>query len=292
MANGEVIELPQGRHLPAAVALPAPARPTSAPRRTDVDPWGRSESARSLARRVLQPVYDRWFRVTWEGLEHLPATGGALLVANHAGALPPDAPAIMHGIEQELGRPVYGLGHDLFRTVPFVGTAWQRMGGVVGHPDNAFRLLHDDGQLVLVFPEGAKGPGKPVSQRYQLRRFGRGGFVEIAMRAGAPVIPIAVVGAEEAMPVVWNAGRLARRVGLPYLPVTLNHLLLGPVLGSVAYLPAKFRIRVLEPVHLQALPGQERYSRAKVMEASDLVRERIQLALYDMLRERRSIWFG
>jgi 1-acyl-sn-glycerol-3-phosphate acyltransferase len=240
----------------------------------------------------MQPLYDRWFRVEWEGLEHLPATGGALLVANHGGALPPDAPVIMHGIEQELARPVYGLGHDLFRTVPFVGTAWQRMGGVVGHPDNAYRLLHDDGQLVLVFPEGAKGPGKPVGERYQLRRFGRGGFVEIAMRAGVPVVPIAVVGAEEAMPVLWNAGKVARRVGLPYLPVTLNHLLFGPVLGTVAYLPAKFRVRVLEPVTFDVPPDQERYRRAKVLEASDLVRERIQLALYDLLRERRSVWFG
>jgi 1-acyl-sn-glycerol-3-phosphate acyltransferase len=290
--NGDVIELPQGRHLPVAAPRSEPAAPTTAPRRTDVDAWGRSESARGLARRMLQPVYDHWFRVEWEGLEHVPTSGGALLVANHAGALPPDAPVIMHGIEEQLGRPVYGLGHDLFRTLPFVGTAWQRMGGVVGHPDNAYRLLHDDGQLVLVFPEGAKGPGKPASQRYQLRRFGRGGFVEIAMRAGVPVIPVAVVGAEEAMPVLWNAGQVARRVGVPYLPVTLNHLLFGPVLGSVTYLPAKFRLRVLEPVQLNVPPGQERYSRAKVMEASDLVRDRIQLALYDLLRERRSVWFG
>jgi 1-acyl-sn-glycerol-3-phosphate acyltransferase len=112
------------------------------------------------------------------------------------------------------------------------------------------------------------------------------------MRAGVPVIPVAVVGAEEAMPVLWNAGQVARRVGVPYLPVTLNHLLFGPVLGSVTYLPAKFRLRVLEPVQLNVPPGQERYSRAKVMEASDLVRDRIQLALYDLLRERRSVWFG
>ena len=297
MAKGEVIELPYGRHLPLAVppqGSPAevPPAPITAPRLSDVDSWGRSERARELARRMLQPLYDRWFRVTWEGLEHIPVEGGALLVANHGGALPPDAPVIMHGIEQELGRAVYGLGHDLFRTLPAMGTAWQRMGGVVGHPDNAFRLLHDDGQLVLVFPEGAKGPGKPVSQRYQLRRFGRGGFVEIAMRAGVPVVPIAVVGAEEAMPVVWNAGRVARRVGMPYLPVTVNHLLFGPVVGSVAYLPAKFTLRVLEPIRFTVPPDQERYSRARVMEASDLVRERIQHALFDMLRERRSIWAG
>ena len=292
MTKGEVIELPYGRHLPLAMPPQVPSTPNTASRLSDVDSWGRSERARELARRLLQPLYDRWFRVTWEGLENIPGSGGALLVANHAGALPPDAPVIMHGIEQELGRAVYGLGHDLFRTMPAVGTAWQRMGGVVGHPDNAYRLLHDDGQLVLVFPEGAKGPGKPATERYQLRRFGRGGFIEIAMRAGVPVVPIAVVGAEEAMPVVWNAGRVARGVGLPYLPVTLNHLLFGPIVGSVAYLPAKFRLRVLEPVRLSVPPDQERYSRARVMEASDLVRDRIQLALFDLLRERRSVWLG
>jgi 1-acyl-sn-glycerol-3-phosphate acyltransferase len=292
VAKGEVIELQQPRHLPVAAPSVAPAVPATGTRRSDVDAWGRSESARALARRALGPVYNRWFRVEWDGLEHVPTSGGALLVANHAGALPPDAPVIMHGIEEELGRAVYGLGHDLFRTLPFLGTAWQRMGGVVAHPDNACRLLHEDGQLVLVFPEGAKGPAKPASQRYQLRRFGRGGFVEIAMRAGVPVVPIAVVGAEEAMPVLWDAGRVAKRFGLPYLPVTLNHLLLGPVLGSVAYLPAKFRLRVLEPIHIDVPPGQDRYSRARVMEASDLIRERIQLALYDMLRERRSVWVG
>ena len=89
-----------------------------------------------------------------------PKTGGALLVANHAGAIPPDAPSIMHGIEKELGRPVYGLAENLFRTMPVVGTLWSRSGGVAAHPDNAYRLLHDEEQLVLVFPEGTKGTGK------------------------------------------------------------------------------------------------------------------------------------
>ena len=90
----------------------------------------------------------------------------------------------MHGIETELLRPVYGLAENLFRSLPVLGTLWSRAGGVPAHPDNAYRLLHDDRQLVLVFPEGTKATGKLVRDRYQLRRFGRGGFVEIAMRAG------------------------------------------------------------------------------------------------------------
>ena len=234
-----------------------------------------------------------WFRVEWEGLEKIPRSGGALLVSNHAGAVPSDAPMIMHGIEQELGRKVYGLADYWFRGVPFLGTGWSRSGGVPAHPDNAHRLLHDEQQLALVFPEGAKGPSKLYRDRYDLRRFGRGGFVETAMRAGAPVVPLAVVGAEESMPILTRmpAG-ISRRLGLPYLPLTLNHLLLGPVLGTVVWLPAKFRIRVLDPVTFDVAPNLERYPRSRIMEAAESIRLDIQENLYDMLRHRRSPWFG
>src|SRR5690606_24635473 len=174
------------------------------------------------ARRLYDPIYSKWFRAEWEGLEKIPEDGGALLVANHAGAIPSDAPAIMHGIETELGRPVYGLADHLFKALPVVGVLWSRVGGVVAHPDNAYRLLREQQQLVLVFPEGSTGPGKHYSQRYRLRRFGRGGFVEIAMRAGVPVVPIAVVGAEESMPIIWKSNLAAKLTGLPYFPVTAN----------------------------------------------------------------------
>ncbi len=260
-------------------------------RRQDVDHWGRSESARKRAARLYEPIYSKWFRAELSGIENVPTTGGALLVANHAGALPPDAPLIIHGVEKEVGRPVYGMAEHLFRSVPFVGTAWARGGGVAGHPENAHRLLHDEGQLALVFPEGAKGPGKKFTERYQLARFGRGGFVEVAMRAGVPIIPIAVVGAEEAMPNITTLPRLAKIVGLPFVPVTPQMLVLGP-LGVLAYAPAKFEVRFLEPVEFADKPNLPRYSRARVMEHADQIRDQIQAELYDMLRERRSVWFG
>ncbi|GIU89085.1 MAG: hypothetical protein KatS3mg010_0184 [Acidimicrobiia bacterium] len=212
-------------------------------------------------------------------------------MSNHAGAIPSDAPAIMHGIETELGRPVYGLAEYLFRALPVVGTLWSRVGGVPAHPDNAYRLLHDEQQLALVFPEGTKGTGKHYSERYRLRRFGRGGFVEIAMRAGVPVIPIAVVGAEESMPIVFKSNRLAKLLNIPYFPVTANMLLLGPA-GLLTYFPAKFRIRVLPPVHFDVPPNQERYSRSRVMDEAERIRRMVQDALYEMLRTRRSVWFG
>jgi 1-acyl-sn-glycerol-3-phosphate acyltransferase len=257
-----------------------------------VDEWGRSERTRRLIRRLEAPFYERWFRVEWEGLDKIPRAGGALLIANHAGAIPSDAPMIMHGIEEELGRPVYGLADNWFRTVPVVGTVWSRGGGVPAHPDNAHRLLRDQGQLALVFPEGVKGPSKVVSERYRLRRFGRGGFVETAMRASVPVIPIAVVGAEESMPILYKSQSVARMLRIPYLPVTANHLIFGPVLGTVLYLPAKFRLRVLDPVSFDVEPGLERYPKGRVMEAAEAIRQNMQENLYEMLAKRRSIWFG
>ena len=260
------------------------------PRRSDVDEWGRSEHMREIARQVYGPMYRSWHRVEWEGLEKIPTDGGALLVSNHAGAIPADAPAIMHGIEEELGRPVYGLADEIFKAMPVIGTMWSRVGGVLAHPDNAYRLLREQKQLALVFPEGTKGTGKLYSNRYQLARFGRGGFVQIAMRAGVPVVPIAVVGAEEAMPTLFKINPLAKALGVPYVPITANMLALGP-LGLLPF-PAKIRIRVLDPVAFDVEPDQPRYSRSLIMDESERIRQLIQEALHDMLRRRESIWFG
>jgi 1-acyl-sn-glycerol-3-phosphate acyltransferase len=285
---------------PASVALvPVPKADEESdlpdPRRSDVDEWGRSEHMREIARTVYAPLYERWHRVEWEGFEHIPTTGGALLVSNHAGAVPADAPAIMHGIETQLGRPVYGLADEIFKQLPVVGTLWSRVGGVLAHPDNAYRLLREQQQLALVFPEGTKGTGKTFGERYQLRRFGRGGFVQIAMRAGVPIIPIAVVGAEEAMPILWKSPQLAKLLGVPYVPLTANMLAFGPLLGPLGAmldLPSKIRIRVLPPVHFDVEPDQPRYSRSRIMDESEHIRQAIQEALYEMLRARRSVWFG
>lgn len=279
-------------HSLALVPVPAPPDATELddPRRSDVDEWGRSERTREMVRRIYDPLYRSWHRVEWEGLDRIPTTGGALLVSNHAGAIPSDAPAIMHGIETELGRPVYGLADEMFKRMPVVGTMWSRAGGVLAHPDNAYRLLREQDQLALVFPEGTKGTGKTYSERYQLRRFGRGGFVQIAMRAGVPIIPIAVIGSEEAMPTLWKSPQLAKLLGVPYVPITANMLALGP-LGMLAF-PAKIKIRVLEPVHLDVEPDQPRYSRSRIMDVAEAIRQQIQEALFDMLRSRRSIWFG
>ena len=269
-------------YLPVAARRPGPAEPeTDEARRSDVDEWGRSEHMRAIVRRLYDPMYRYWFRVEWEGLEKIPTEGGALLIANHAGAIPADAPAIMHGIETELGRPVYGLADYFFRTLPGVGTMWSRTGGVPAHPDNAYRLLHDQGQLALVFPEGTKATSKTYSDRYRLRRFGRGGFVEIAMRAGVPIIPIAVVGAEEAQPVFARLNLLRRLTRLPYVPVT-------PPLP----LPAKFRIRFLEPVWTAEFGDAPWEDQGLVQALSHDIRALIQENLFEMVAARRSVWLG
>lgn len=288
---------PVGRSTSVALVPVPPAEGTAElddPRRSDVDEWGRSEHMREIARRIYRPLYETWHRVEWEGLDKIPEHGGALLVSNHAGAIPADAPAIMHGIEIELGRPVYGMADEMFKRLPVVGTMWSRVGGVLAHPDNAYRLLREQGALALVFPEGTKGTGKTYGERYQLARFGRGGFVQIAMRAGVPVIPIAVVGSEEATPILWKSSALAKLLGLPYFPITANMLAYAPLgpLGAAIALPAKIKIRVLDPVVFDVEPDQPRYSRSMVMDESEHIRQLIQEALYDMLRQRQSVWFG
>jgi 1-acyl-sn-glycerol-3-phosphate acyltransferase len=271
---------------------PAPAAPrVDGERLSDVDEWGRSQHLRDILAKLYDPLYERWFRVEWEGFDKIPRTGGALMVANHAGAIPLDAPSIMHGIERELHRPVYGLADDVFKRIPLVNLGWSRLGGVQAHPENAYRLLREQQQLVMVFPEGSKGPGKLYRERYQLRRFGRGGFVQIAMRAGVPIIPLAIVGNEETMPIVFKIPALAKALGLPYAPITANMLALGP-LGALVPFPAKMRIRVLDPVDLDVLPDQPRYSRSRIMDTSEDIRHAIQAELYDMLRHRQSVWFG
>ena len=237
----------------------------------DVDPWGRSVRTRRLVRRVTAPVYRGWFRAEMHGLDRIPSQGGALLVANHAGALPVDAPLLMHGIESATGRPVYGLHHWMLREAPWLGTFLARNGGVVANPGNAHRLLAEDGQLVLVFPEGTKGTMKSYSQRYVLQRFGRGGFIDVAMRAGVPVVPIAVTGTEEAMPTLFSVP-LGDQVRVP---VTLNAVLFGPIGGLIPF-PVKIEAHVLEPVRFDVPPDLETYSRRLVADGAAQVRSRLQ----------------
>ena len=224
-----------------------------------LDDWGRSERVFDALQPVLDFYYRYWFRVEVEGIENVPSEGGALLTSNHSGALPPDAPMIMQAIRHEHAspRPVYMLAEHWFKGYPGVGMLTNKIGVVPAHPANAQRLLADEERLALVFPEGQKGSRKLYWQRYRLRRFGRGGFVRTAMRAGVPIVPIAVVGAEDAMPIFAHVPLLQRLTGLIYFPVNHAFPHFGLAAGAM-YLPAKFKIRFLEPVDLSGLLGRRR----------------------------------
>ena len=284
----------------ARAALPAPA-PSDDPRHhlpaiepdRRISDWGRSERIEGLVDRTLvEFLYHYWFRCEVEGIEHVPPTGGALLVANHGGALPPDASMIAKAIKEEHSRPrpLHLTVEHFFKGYPFLSMFVTKIGGVPAHPANVHRLLHDEQQLVLVFPEGAKGTEKLFKDRYKLRRFGRGGFVEAAARAGVPIVPVAVVGAEEAMPTIAQVGLLKRLTGLIYFPITPLFPHLG-LLGA-AYLPAKFRIRFLPPLRTDRLAGEALDDRGLLQEIADEIRGRIQDEVLDIIGDRRSVWLG
>src|SRR3954449_12139778 len=268
-----------------------------APIETDrqVTDWGRSERVEGFFDRTLIDFYyNLWFRCEVEGIEHVPDTGGALLVSNHSGALPPDAPMIAKAIKEEHPhpRPLHLTVEHFFKGYPGLSMLIPKIGGVPAHPANVHRLLCDEQQLVLVFPEGRKGSEKLYKERYRLRRFGRGGFVEAAMRAGAPIVPVAVVGAEEAMPIFAHVSALQKLTGLIYFPITPTFPHLG-LLGALGYLPAKFKIRFLPPVPTDDL-GEERpwEDQALVQTIAHDIRATIQDELFDMVGQRRSVWFG
>jgi 1-acyl-sn-glycerol-3-phosphate acyltransferase len=280
--------------------VPAPLVPAGDLRRhlPGVEPdrrlndWGRSERVEGVFDATLVEFFYRyWFRVEVEGIENLPGTGGAMLVSNHSGALPPDAAMIARGIREEHPHPrqLHITVENFFRGYPGFSMLIPKIGCVTAHPANVHRLLYDEEQLVLVFPEGRKGTEKLYKDRYRLRRFGRGGFVDAAMRARAPIVPVCVVGAEEAAPVFAQLGLFKRLTGLLYFPITPTFPHLG-LLGMLGYLPAKFKIRFLEPLHFHEEGLHE--DKALVQTVAHDIRARIQENLWDMLARRRSVWFG
>ena len=257
-----------------------------------VNDWGRSERIEGLVdKTVVDFLYRYWFRADVEGIENVPSTGGALLVSNHGGALPPDAAMITKAIREEHThpRPVNITVEHFFKGYPGFSMLVSKIGCVPAHPANVHRLLYDEEQLVLVFPEGRKATEKLYKDRYRLRRFGRGGFVEAAMRARVPIVPICVVGAEESAPVFAQIGLMQRLTGLLYFPITPTFPHFG-LLGMAGYLPAKFKLRFLEPFEFDEEGMHE--DKALVQTVAHEIRARIQENLWDMVAKRKSVWFG
>ncbi len=256
--------------------------------RYDIDAFGFD---RDLVEHVLaplaRPVHRRWFRATWKGLEHVPSSGPALLVGNHAGSIPIDALVVRFGLfdEHPAHRHLRLLAADLAFRWPYVGPLARKLGATLAGEEDAHRLL-SAGELVGVFPEGYKGVGKGYRNRYRLRRFGRGGFVATALRARVPIVPVSIVGSEETYPMLWDARPLARLFGLPYFPVTPTFPLLGPV--GLVPLPSRWIVEFGPPIPTEGYAADAWQDGMLLFELSDRIRDTIQQTLYRNLIERHT----
>jgi 1-acyl-sn-glycerol-3-phosphate acyltransferase len=256
----------------------------------EVDEFGfDAEITDAVLMAPFRPLYSNWFRVETRGLENVPESGGALVVANHSGTLPLDAIMTCLALHDHhpARRTLRPLGADLLFATPFLGSLARKYGATLACVPDAERLLRA-GEVVGVWPEGYKGLGKPFRDRYKLQRFGRGGFVAAALRSGAPIVPTAIVGAEEIYPVLGNLRSVARALGLPYLPMTPTFPWLGP-LGLVP-LPSKWIIEFGAPIPTDDQPPGAADDPMLVFDMADRVRESIQQNLYRLLMQRRSVF--
>ncbi len=247
------------------------------------DPWGlHPESAKlyfTAAKRVVA-----YFRPEIHGIENLPA-GRVLVVPNHSGQLPFDGLVISVAalLSAEPPRLLRAMAERWTPTLPWVSEAFSRCGVVVGDPINCRNLLHED-NAILVFPEGTRGSGKIWRERYRLRKFGRG-FMRLALQTETPIVPVAVIGGEEAIVSIHNARRLAKFLGAPYFPV---HPLF-PILGPLAYLPlpVKFHVWFGEPLHFSGpFDDEDAAIEAKVA----VVERAVQRLIDDGLARRKGLF--
>ncbi|GAC1409250.1 MAG: lysophospholipid acyltransferase family protein [Actinomycetota bacterium] len=255
----------------------------------DIDDMGFDEElTESVLLPVLRPLFERWWRVEQVGIGNVPTDGPVLLVANHSGTVPWDALMLKYGVFDQIGRHVRLLAADLALTLPLVGELARKSGNTLACEEDALRLLRS-GEVVGVFPEGFKGIGKPFRDRYRLQRFGRGGFVEVALRSGVPIVPVAIVGAEEIYPIMANIKPIARLLGFPYFPVTPTFPALGP-LGAIP-LPSKWIIEYGQPIETKGMDSESANDPMFVFNLTDQVREVIQQTLFKNLIRRGKTFF-
>jgi 1-acyl-sn-glycerol-3-phosphate acyltransferase len=260
-------------------------------RSEEVDDFGLDPAYESRFRPIAEFFYRRYFRVKTEGIANVPADGRAIVVANHSGTLPLDGAMLRTAfrLEHPSARELRWLAEDFLFYLPFAGVFMNRVGAVRACQENAERLLSKE-SVVAVFPEGVQGIRKLYRERYQLQRFGRGGYIRLALRQRAPIVPCAIVGAEETHPLLYRVEYLASVFGLPYIPVTPTFPLLGP-LGLVPA-PSRWRIQFGEPISLQNYGPEAAEDHVLVGQLSERVRTTIQSMLDNGVRQRRSVWFG
>ncbi|MRG91816.1 acyl-phosphate glycerol 3-phosphate acyltransferase [Polyangium spumosum] len=261
-------------------------------RSEEVDEFGLDPAFEAKLLPVLDFMSKRYFRVEVEGADHIPNEGRCLVVANHAGGpLPYDGAMLRAAVRREhrAHRELRWLAEDFVYYLPFVGTFMNRLGAVRACQENAERLLNK-GALVAVFPEGAKGIGKLYRDRYKLQRFGRGGFIRLCLRTRTPLVPCAIVGAEEANPMLYRFEYMTKTLGIPYFPITPTFPALGPF--GLMPAPTKWRIRFGEPLTWSNYGPEAADDEILVGRLSERVRASIQSMLDRMLSERRSVWLG
>ena len=256
----------------------------------DTDEWGLDWEWIDLVRPLLNFLYKTYWRVEVTGLENVPLEGRALLIANHSGQLPFDGMMIGAALlndhpAQRLVRTLYAA---LLPRIPWVSTVLVRLGQTLATVENGTRLLEQE-ELVAVFPEGYKGTGKPFRNRYRLARFGRGGFVQMALNTGAPIIPVSVVGSEETYISLGKLPTFAEITGIPYIPITLRFPWLG-LLGVIP-LPSKWYIDFGQPMAMDGYGPDAAHDMVVVSQLSDQVRNTIQEMINQRLAQRRSIFF-
>lgn len=287
LTGREVIDLESLQEVMSLAYRVAEVRASHRKGKYDVDEFGFDREWTEALLPVFRLMYKRYWRVETTGVHVVPSTGPALLVSNHAGVLPYDGAMIKVAVFEAVERHARALIAAWFGGLPVLSWLLRRTGQTLGHPDDSLRLLRR-GELVLVFPEGVKGTGKSWGERYRLRRFGRGGFVELALRAKVPIIHISVLGSEETYPMIADIRPLAALFGMPYFPVTPTWPWLGP-LGLIP-LPSKWRIRFHEPIRTDEYGARAADDPSLVMRISDEVRDTIQAGLVEELMIRRSIF--
>ncbi|MFI5305997.1 MAG: lysophospholipid acyltransferase family protein [Polyangiales bacterium] len=260
-------------------------------RSEQVDDFGLDPAYEARVQPLLDALYGRYFRVQITGAANIPREGAALLVCNHSGTLPWDGvmlkTALRHALPERRG--LRWLIDDFVFHSPFLGAFLNRVGAVRACPENAERLLAR-GELLAVFPEGVKGIGKPYRDRYRLERFGRGGHIKLALRSSVPVIPLAIVGAEETYPLLYKLRAFSKLLGVPFIPITPLFPWLGPL--GVVPLPSRWHIAVGEPMNeLLALGKEAAEDSVLVNEHNGRLRAKVQSLVDHALSLRGPAFF-
>jgi 1-acyl-sn-glycerol-3-phosphate acyltransferase len=257
----------------------------------DTDEWGLDWEFLDAIRPFFTFLYKAYWRVATSGVENIPIEGRALLVANHSGQLPWDGTMIGTAVltEHPAQRLVRTLYATWFPRLPYLSAWLVRMGQTLGTVENGTRLLEQE-ELVAVFPEGYKGVGKLYRDRYRLARFGRGGFVKMALATQAPIIPVSVVGAEETYVVLAHSQIMAKATGWPFFPISPTFPWLG-LLGLVP-LPTKWYIDFGKPISMEGYGPIAADNLVLVSQVTDQVRNIVQEMLCERLAQRRSVFFG